>query len=267
MARAGAARGGVGVEGIRSDARCSAWRVRLCALFVCVRVCARVCACVRMCMAVCRINRPAPLLPQPMALHVRCMRAVKEKLPMGRYVIVCTLYDSLGGAGLRWSNLDLREGWNDVTSPFQHGGRFDEIELTIDQTIRVVVPCAAELVPSMALMFELVKLDDSGGGEVVGWGVSPACNAANDHISGKLKVPLLAGPIDHTLDKYSKIESCMSADLNRWLCNMYFEVEILQKMSEETRQQQYELQVRPQGKPGFLTAKQCLSSLKQCLKR
>eukprot|EP01051_Picozoa_sp_SAG22_P015714 SAG22_NODE_2094_length_3020_cov_2.981171_2_plen_531_part_00 len=173
--------------------------------------------------------------PQPMAVHLRCMRAVKEKLPMGRYVLVCTLYDSLGGAGLRWSNLDVREGWNDVTSPFQHGGMWDEVELTIDQTIRVVVPCAAQLVPSMALMFELVKLDDSGGGEVVGWGVFPACNAANDHISGKLKVPLLAGPIDHSLDKHSKIERCISQDLNRWLCNLYFEVELLQKMSEETR--------------------------------
>eukprot|EP01052_Picozoa_sp_SAG31_P003403 SAG31_NODE_130_length_23424_cov_45.648802_15_plen_1046_part_00 len=185
--------------------------------------------------------------PQPMALHIRCLRAVKEKLPMGRYVIVCTLFDSLGGSGLRWSKLDVNEGWNDVTSPFHHGGRFDEIELSIDQVIRIVVPCAHDLVPSMALVFELVKLDDSGSGEVVGWGVFPACDAATNHIDGKFKTQLLAGPIDHSLDGYSKIEQCMSGDLNRWLCNMYFEAELLPKMSEETRQRHYELPMQYTG--------------------
>lgn len=44
-------------------------------------------------------------LPQPMEIRCHKARAVKNKLPSGRYVLLVTLYDRLGGNPLRWTRL------------------------------------------------------------------------------------------------------------------------------------------------------------------
>jgi len=39
-------------------------------------------------------------VPQPVALDIRLMRAVRDRLPNGRYVFLVTLYDRMGGSPL-----------------------------------------------------------------------------------------------------------------------------------------------------------------------
>ena len=42
---------------------------------------------------------------------------------------------------------------------------------------------------------------------------------------GKFKVPLLFGQVQHQFDKFKKIEKTMMADLDKWVSNLYFEIE------------------------------------------
>jgi hypothetical protein len=44
-------------------------------------------------------------LPQPIEIRISRLRAVKNKLPSGRYVLLVTLYDRLGGNPLRWTKV------------------------------------------------------------------------------------------------------------------------------------------------------------------
>ncbi|RYG42690.1 hypothetical protein EON68_01515 [archaeon] len=44
-------------------------------------------------------------LPQPVEFRISRLRAVKNKLSAGRYVLLVTLYDRLGGNPLRWKKI------------------------------------------------------------------------------------------------------------------------------------------------------------------
>ena len=55
---------------------------------------------------------------------------------------------------------------------------------------------------------------------------------------------MVAGAMDPMIDKYSQIDDIIQSDLNKWLCNMYFIVEPLERLSEKNRQQNYEVQLR-----------------------
>lgn len=55
---------------------------------------------------------------------------------------------------------------------------------------------------------------------------------------------VVAGAMDPMIDKYSQIDDIIQSDLNKWLCNMYFIVEPLERLSEKNRQQNYEVQLR-----------------------
>ena len=48
---------------------------------------------------------------------------------------------------------------------------------------------------------------------------------------GCFKVPLLFGGIKVNLDKFGRIEEQYKADVDNWLCNLYFEIEKI-KLSE-----------------------------------
>ena len=77
--------------------------------------------------------------PQPVALHLNCLRAVRDKLPRGSYVMHVSLYDHLAGNALQWSKLE-HERWNDVTSVVEHGGDHRDVEISLDQSLRLVLP-------------------------------------------------------------------------------------------------------------------------------
>ena len=46
-------------------------------------------------------------VPQPIAIDIKLMRAVRDRLPNGRYVFLVTLYDRIGGSPLFWTEAGL----------------------------------------------------------------------------------------------------------------------------------------------------------------
>ena len=43
--------------------------------------------------------------PQPVEVRIHFLRAVKTKLPKGKYVMMLTQYESLGGSPIGWSKV------------------------------------------------------------------------------------------------------------------------------------------------------------------
>ena len=59
-------------------------------------------------------------------------------LPLaGRYVLMVSLYDCLGGHVLKWSNLKGQQ-WGGATLPLQHDGEFFNIEIKVGLTKHTV---------------------------------------------------------------------------------------------------------------------------------
>ena len=45
--------------------------------------------------------------PQPVKIHIHMVRALRDRLPNGKYVLLLTLYNRLGGQPLHWTELGL----------------------------------------------------------------------------------------------------------------------------------------------------------------
>lgn len=82
--------------------------------------------------------------PQPIRIRIDTIRAVKNKLAAGRYVVLVSLFDKLGGVALHWSGLD-RERWcGNTPNPVLHSGKFYDLDLSFsqdDNRIYVACPC------------------------------------------------------------------------------------------------------------------------------
>ncbi|KAJ1433154.1 hypothetical protein B484DRAFT_394655, partial [Ochromonadaceae sp. CCMP2298] len=52
-----------------------------------------------------RFQASSDYAPQPVEMRIHLLRAVKNKLPKGTYVLMLTQYDSLGGRPLSWSQI------------------------------------------------------------------------------------------------------------------------------------------------------------------
>lgn len=57
--------------------------------------------------------------PQPIQIRVDCIRGLKDKIPVGRYAIMVSLYDRLGGHPMQWSTLEGAR-WGAATIPVAH---------------------------------------------------------------------------------------------------------------------------------------------------
>ncbi|XP_078356558.1 uncharacterized protein LOC144641416, partial [Oculina patagonica] len=181
--------------------------------------------------------------PQPIQIKLKCLRGVKDKLPAGRYVLMVSLYDRLGGHVLKWSNLKGQQ-WGGATLPLQHDGEFFNIEVKIDQSVFTVCPSRPDVRPGMILVFELFILRGSvtATDRVVGWGCFPICDGEFNIVDGKYKAPFLRGDMDPTIDKHEKIEELMADDLENWLCNLYFEIVKLPRYMAGQKEYEVELQ-------------------------
>ena len=51
----------------------------------------------------------------------------------GRYVLMVSLYDRLGGHVLKWSNLKGQQ-WGGATLPLHHDGEFFNIEIKVNDS-------------------------------------------------------------------------------------------------------------------------------------
>lgn len=156
---------------------------------------------------------------QPIEVYVCLLRCVKDKLPRGRYVVLCSIIDQLGGNVIGSPS-------GRITAPQTHGCECHLDNLIFDESIQMVAPPKEQTKPSMAFLFELFLLKSKGQPEdrAVGWGVFPLINCDFEINKGRFKVPMLFGAVDPGLAKYSEIECAYRDNLDLWLANMYVEV-------------------------------------------
>ncbi len=164
--------------------------------------------------------------PQLIEVHLVCLRCVKDKLPKGRYAVLCSVVDRLGGNVI---DVEPKGGkrWRRVTAPRPHSGEYHLNNLVFNQSVRLFVPSQAEIRPAMAVQFELflLKSKDYTNDQVLGWGAFPLIDSNFELSSGKFKVPMLFGPVDAERSKYRDIESAYRDDIDAWLANLYFVVQ------------------------------------------
>ena len=165
-------------------------------------------------------------MPQPVAIDVKLMRAVRDRLPNGRYSVLVTLYDRIGGSPLHWSEAGLNGhqiGLPGATDPIRHKGRYYDLDTHIAKTCYTVCPSRRDVKPTLTYVIELFQLGTGKWPDrVVAWGVLPAVDVASDYTVGKFRVPLPRARGRETC-LYSKFEEAYTLDLDRWLCNMYLE--------------------------------------------
>ncbi|XP_056440809.1 uncharacterized protein LOC130377679 [Gadus chalcogrammus] len=75
---------------------------------------------------------------QPIDVRVRCLRAVRDKLPRGLYTVSVSLHARLGGPALTQSGADSDRAAENTTEPAEHGGRYYDTALHFNQSTRMV---------------------------------------------------------------------------------------------------------------------------------
>ena len=71
------------------------------------------------------------------------LRAVKTKLPKGLYLLMVTMYESLGGEPLGWSHYGLYgcgPGRSAITKPAKHHGRYFDRRMTFEDSCFALCP-------------------------------------------------------------------------------------------------------------------------------
>ncbi|KAL9869667.1 uncharacterized protein GJ701_006959 isoform 2-T3 [Geothlypis trichas] len=162
---------------------------------------------------------------QPLEIHLRCLRGVKDKVPKGLYTLKVSILSRLGGALVEWPELEEQPQAR-TTRPVSHGGNFYNTEIYFGQSIQTVLPHRKALKPGMVLLFELFLLHGTYTwiDREVGWGAFPLCDNNFNALEGKFKCPFLRGHYDSKIDRFKKIEDFISQDLDHWLCNLYFQI-------------------------------------------
>lgn len=108
-------------------------------------------------------------------------------------------------------------------------GKYDEDEFYVDEDLHIFFPPIRTMRPSYTLLFKLVRLSGEVkvSDKVMGWGVFPLINSELKVNEGKFKVPFMYGDGDKYVAKYRDVENAIKGDLDKWLCNMYFEIKPL----------------------------------------
>lgn len=182
--------------------------------------------------------------PTPLQIRLRSLAGVRDKLPRGKYVLLATVYERLGGDPLKFAKL---QSWG-ASAPFWAGGDHRKMETDIEQDVYVVAPSELQLRPSMCLVFELFRLAVQGEestsiDRVVGWGAFPICTLQMRVVKGCFVAPMLRGEPGRHVDTYEEIEAEYGRDLGRWLGNLYFEVSHLPRYANGVKEYEVELLV------------------------
>lgn len=152
-------------------------------------------------------------------IYLEQCRAVKNKLPCAYYVILVTLWDRPAGA--RIENTKLRR----VTTAKRHGGRYFHNAIRFEECLELLVPSAIDVKPTMVITFEMFILKNRSFpyDREVAFGIFPLCNSDFQVAEGKFKVPMIRGALDPKIAKFSEIEDKYRANLDEWVCNLYFQ--------------------------------------------
>ena len=181
------------------------------------------------------------VLPQPIEIRIHHLRAVKEKLPKGAYVLMLSQYESLGGQPLGWSKLTMNgigPSYPAVTAAARHQGRFFDKMLKFEDSVFALGPSQECLKPGFCLVLELFQLSSSSSSsstssssssspaldKCVAWSALPLCTEHFTVPQGKYKLPFLKGAHSPLVQNYKDMERAMGSDINNWLCNGYVEI-------------------------------------------
>jgi hypothetical protein len=131
--------------------------------------------------------------PQPIEIRIELLRSLKDKVPRGRYAILCSIIDRLGGNVLDYQNKHKTKKWKRITKPKLHSGQYYQNEIRFQECLRLVAPSQGSVRPSMILLFELfmLKSKEFSCDQVLGWGVFPLLNPQFEINQGKFKVSIL----------------------------------------------------------------------------
>jgi hypothetical protein len=162
-------------------------------------------------------------------MKIRNLRACKNKLPKGAYVLMLTQYDQLGGNPLIWSKLGsygIGPDYPATTKPVKHHGRYFDRVLKVDGSVYALCPPKKLLRPSNIFVIELFHLASRTNptDHVVAWTALPMINAQFSVIEGKFRLPLIRGETNPSIRHFKGMEELIANDLNSWLCNLYLEV-------------------------------------------
>lgn len=196
-------------------------------------------------------------MPQPVEIRLHCIRAVRDRLPRGSYLMLSSMAEHLGGRVVRWKKGKNFNHCDDIENvggdsrptaslPVKHGGRYFDRELRIDQSVYQLCPSKSDVRPGNVMVFELFRLAgsvgegaDSGGvqcgssrhrgGEVdedtaVGWCVIPLADSRLRVTRGSFRVPMLRGEQNPSIILHESLEKLVAADLEAWLGNLYLDI-------------------------------------------
>ncbi|XP_054671017.1 uncharacterized protein LOC129202383 [Grus americana] len=186
-------------------------------------------------------------IPQPIEIHIKCLRGVKDKVPKGHYTLKVSVLSRLGGGSLEWPELK-NQPLARATLPVSHDGNFYNTEIYFGQSIQTVLPPRKAVKPGMVLLFELFLLRGTCTwiDREVGWGAFPLCDNNFNTLEGKFKCPFLRGHYDSKVDRFKKIENFISQDLDHWLCNLYFQIIKLPQDSDKQNKYDMHLYLPPE---------------------
>ncbi|CBJ31118.1 conserved unknown protein [Ectocarpus siliculosus] len=206
-------------------------------------------------------------VPQPVEIRLHCIRAVRDRLPRGSYVMLSSMAERLGGRVMRWTkgadfddfdeedSIDTDGGDTRpaATLPVKHGGRYFDRELRLDQNVYQLCPSKSEVRPGNVMVFELFRLAGSGGGggggggarcgssrhkggeldedTAVGWCVLPLADSRLRIVRGSFRIPLLRGEPNPNIDLHEGLEKLIAADLEAWLGNLYLDIRHLPRVA------------------------------------
>ncbi len=126
---------------------------------------------------------------QQIEVRIEVLRCVKDKLPKGRYSILCTVIDRVGGRMLDYQTHSSRFGRR-ITTPKLHNGEYHLNNLRFEESLLITAPSRSSVKPAMALLFELflLKSKEYLYDQVLGWGVFPLIDCDFELNKGKFKV-------------------------------------------------------------------------------
>jgi hypothetical protein len=161
--------------------------------------------------------------------RIHLLRAVKNKLPKGVYVLMLTQYDSVGGRPLSWSSIGangighLRPG---ITRLCRHEGRYFDRMLRVEDSCYALCPPRPVLKPNFVFVLELFQLASKHNpvDKIEAWTAIPMTYESMSIIEGKFRLPLMRGEHSPAVTQFKEMETLIASDLHNWLCNIYFEV-------------------------------------------
>jgi len=126
---------------------------------------------------------------QVVEVRIELVRCVKDKLPKGRYAILCSILDRVGGNPIDYG-LGKSKKWRRITAPKIHSGEYYLNNLRFEKSLLIVAPPRADIRPSMVYLFELflLKSKEYTNDQVLGWGVFPLIDSEFELNKGKFKV-------------------------------------------------------------------------------